>query len=270
VLVLALGGCYAPTVARERTYHPSDSDLSITRIHHASLIVDFSGTRILVDPWFSPTPPLGPRETIGLAPDKLPSVRGILITHDHSDHFDKDTLRSYPAKDVRVVARRGLGEPIRRMGYGDVVEVEDWEQTQIGNVIVTAVPADHQVPESGFVLQADSVTAYVAGDTRFDRKQFAAIAGAFPDISVAVLPVGGIRVIGFPLDMGPEDAARAAAMLRPRRVIPYHYGLTGPFPFVLPDSSAPEEFVAAMRERPATATIPVVVLQPGESWHYYR
>ena len=81
VMLVALGlgvaACYTPTVARTRTYHPSDADLSITRIVHASAVIDFPETRILLDPWYSPTPPLGPDEPIGISLENLPPMRGI-------------------------------------------------------------------------------------------------------------------------------------------------------------------------------------------------
>ncbi|MGH7822139.1 MAG: MBL fold metallo-hydrolase, partial [Candidatus Binatia bacterium] len=150
------------------------------------------------------------------------------------------------------------------------VEVDAWERTQVGSVIVTAVPASHGAREVGYVLREDSLTVYVAGDTRFDEDQFRSIAQAFPSIDAALLPVGGIRIFGRRLDMGPEEAARAAAILKPRRVIPYHYGLTGPFPFVLAPATPAKTFVEALRQGEAAATGQAVVLQPGESWHHYR
>ncbi|MGH7859839.1 MAG: MBL fold metallo-hydrolase [Candidatus Binatia bacterium] len=268
--LVSLAACYAPTVARDRSYHPSDADLTVTRIVHASVIIDFGTTRILVDPWFSPGPPIGQRETIGIAPDRLPPMRGILITHRHTDHYDRDTLDDYPDKRVRVVAARGLGMDIRGLGYADVVEVDAWERTQIGDVIVTAVPSRHGVPEVGYILQADSLTVYVAGDTLFDGDQFLEIAKAFPRIDVALLPVGGVRIFGRRLDMGAEDAARAVALLKPRRVIPYHYGLTGPFPFIFAPSDPANAFAEAVKKESVTPAAKVVLLQPGESWHHYR
>ena len=267
-LLGALSACYAPTVNRQRSYHPSDADVTITRIVHASFIVDFGTTRVLVDPWFSPAPPLGQRETIGIALDRIPEVRGILITHRHNDHFDRETLESYRHKSVRVITVRGLGEDLREMGYTDVVEIGEWEQSQIGGAVVRAVPARHSVDETGYVLQANGVTTYLAGDSLFDEESFRAIAQEFPAIDVAVLPVGGIRIFGRRLDMNPNEAAAAVKILKPSRVIPSHYGLTGPFPFVFSSSEPASEFSKLVQAKvPATQ---VIVLQPGESWHYYR
>ncbi|MGH7899680.1 MAG: MBL fold metallo-hydrolase [Candidatus Binatia bacterium] len=265
-----VSGCYQPTVARQRGYHSSDADLSVTRIVHGSAIIDFRETRIVLDPWYSPSPPLGQSETIGISVENLPPLRGFLITHQHEDHFDPGMLAEYPDKSVRIVARRGLGERLREIGYGDVVELEDWEQSQIGGAIVTAVPASHRVPENGYVLQANSLTVYVAGDTMFDRSRFQDIVARFPAIDLALLPVGGTRVLGRRLDMTPEQAALACKILKPAHVIPYHYGLTGPVLFVTTASQPAQSFAQAIEKSELTPRPEVVILDPGESWHHYR
>lgn len=261
-----IAGCYQPNVVRTRTYHPSDADLSITRIIHGSAIVDFGETRILVDPWYNPSPPLGPRNPIGLSLENLPPLRGILLTHKHDDHFDHQTLANLPDKSLRVVARRGLGEELRAMGYSDVVELEEWERSQIGSVIVTAVPARHEVPENGYVLRGNSVTLYLAGDTQFDQALFEQIRSRFGPLDAAMLPIGGIRIMGRRLDMDPEEAATAVKILRAGHAIPYHYELSGPFPFFTSAGTPAVAFLKAAGEMGKT----VVVLAPGESWHHYR
>jgi L-ascorbate metabolism protein UlaG (beta-lactamase superfamily) len=270
ILAVSATACYTPTVSRTRSYHPSDADLTVTRIVHGSAIIDFRETRILLDPWYSPTPPLGPSEMIGLALENLPPLRGILITHKHDDHFDTETLRDFPNKSLRVVVRRGLGQRVRNMGYEDVVEIDDWERSQIGSVIITAVPARHNVPENGYVLEANSQTLYVAGDTRFDEKLFREIANRYPKLDAALLPIGGMRIFGRRLDMSPDEAADAFLILKPGHVIPYHYGLTGPFPFFTGPSEPEKKFVAAMDEKNANDHSAVVILETGQSWHHYR
>jgi L-ascorbate metabolism protein UlaG (beta-lactamase superfamily) len=272
-LLLALGttvGCYTSTVERTRAYHPSDADLTVTRIVHGSAVIDFPETKILLDPWYNPTPPLGPSEPIGLSVENLPPLRGILITHTHDDHFDSATLRDYPHKSVRVIVPVGLGKQVQEMGYEDVVELEHWDRSQIGSVIVTAVPARHSVLENGYVLQGNSVTLYVAGDTQFDEHMFREIVGLFPTIDAALLPVGGIRIMGKRLDMDPQQAADAFEILKPEHAIPYHYGLTGPMPFFLSASDPEKTFQSAVVERDRAAGKAVVILEPGGSWHHYR
>jgi L-ascorbate metabolism protein UlaG (beta-lactamase superfamily) len=269
-LATLVTACYTPTVARTRSYHPSDADLSVTRIVHGSAIIDFRETRILLDPWYAPSPPLGQSEGIGISLENLPPLRGILLTHNHDDHFDKETLRDFPNKELRVVVRKGIGDQLRAIGYEDVVELDEWERSQIGSVIVTAVPARHSAPENGYVLQANSQTIYVAGDTEYDETLFRQILSRFGKLDAALLPIGGYRVFGRRLDMTPDEAADALLLLKPGHVIPYHYGLTGPFPVVLGPSEPEKKFVAAVDEKNDKDHSAVVVLEPGESWHHYR
>ncbi|MBI2964488.1 MAG: MBL fold metallo-hydrolase [Deltaproteobacteria bacterium] len=266
----SIAGCYTPTVARTQSYHPSDADLSVTRIVHGSAVIEFPETRLLLDPWYSPTPPLGPAEAIGLSLENLPPMRGLLITHKHDDHFDAETLREFPNKSLRVVVPRGLGAELARMGYSDVVEIEDWETAQIGSVVVTAVPARHRVAENGYVLQGNSLTVYVAGDTSFDADLFHSILGRFPQLDAALLPIGGIRILSRRLDMTPEEAADAFAILKPGHVIPYHYGLTGPMPFVTAAANPVKRLYEAMGKTDKGSQNAIVALDPGESWHHYR
>ena len=63
---------------------------------------------------------------------------------------------------------------------------------------------------------------------------------------------------------------RAAVILKAGHVIPYHYGLTGPFPFVTYASSPAEKFRRKLEARSPGAGASVVVLESGESWHHYH
>jgi L-ascorbate metabolism protein UlaG (beta-lactamase superfamily) len=264
---LGLFGCYMPTVARSRGYHPSDADLTVTRLVHGSAILDFRETRILLDPWYSPTPPLGQSVPIGLSLENLPPLRGLLITQQRDDHFDAATLRNLPDKALRVIVCSGLGPKVRAMGYEDVVELQHWERSQIGSVIVTAVPAGQSAVGNGYVLEGNSLTVYVAGDTPFDEVLFRQLAERYPHIDLALLPIGGVRIFGSQVDMTPQAAAEAFTVLHPQHVIPYDYELTGPFPIFASAATAPQQFLRSVGPKGREA---VVVLEPGESWHHYR
>ena len=109
---------------------------------------------------------------------------------------------------------------------------------------------------------------YVAGDTRY-YDELVDVATVFPALDVAVLPVGGLRLLGFPREMGPGDAARAAAVLGARRLIPMGYGEEGGFPLRWHALRPVERFVKACAERGIDRQR-IVVLEPGESWHYYK
>jgi len=112
------------------------------------------------------------------------------------------------------------------------------------------------------------VQVYVAGDTRY-FPELVDVATRFPHLDVALLPVGGERYFGFGREMGPADAARAAALLGPARVIPIGYGKRGGFPLLWFARHPSERFVEECKKRGIEAKR-IVVLEPGESWHYYK
>ena len=137
----------------------------------------------------------------------------------------------------------------------------------VGDVRVTAVPASHAVPENGYVLESHGVSAYLGGDTRsFD--ELPEVAERFPHLSVALLPVGGERLLGLARTMGPDEAAEAAKTLGAERVIPIAYGKRGGFPVRWFAGDPVARFVKACRAE-GIGRDRVVVLEPGESWHYY-
>jgi L-ascorbate metabolism protein UlaG (beta-lactamase superfamily) len=265
---LLLAACTGIPLPREGTYHPSDADLSVTRILHGSLVLEAAKTRLLVDPWFHSKLATRQAEPLGLTPDRLPDVAAVLITHRHAGHFDPAALEELAKKTPRAIAPPSVADALRALGFREVTPLDWWQHTTVGTLTVTAVPANHRVPENGYVVAAGRVRAYLAGDTRwFDG--LVDVATAFPEVDVALLPVGGERMLGLRRTMGPEEAARAAALLKPRRVIPIAYGVSGGFPFVWYAKDPVGRFREAAKAE-GVAAERIVVLEPGESWHYYR
>jgi len=269
VLAAALAAaCAAVPLPRRSAYHPSDADLSVTRIVHGSFILEMRGTRVVVDPWFESGWVVRQQEPLGLTPDALPSFAAVLVTHGHRDHFDPGALRRLAATVPEVVARPELHGRLAALGFRTVTDLGWWDRTRIGEVDVTAVPARHGVPENGYVLAGGGVTVYVAGDTRY-FDELVDVATVFPGLDAAVLPVGGLRLAGFPREMGPAEAARAAATLGASRLIPTGYGEEGGFPLRWHARRPVDGFVKACADR-GIERQRIVVLEPGESWHYYK
>jgi len=244
--------------------------LTITRVVHASVLIDFDGNPILTDPWYSERPGFHPGEPVGIALDALPRLTGVVVSHGHYDHYDMEAFKAYPDKTVPFVVKQGTARPALRAGFKTVSELEPWESVALGPVQVTAAPAKHGVPENTYILQAGRFTVYFGGDTLL-IPELKEVAMRFPHIDVALLSINGLTIrplLNRQVVMSAQDAAVLCGILRPQVAIPMHYAFSGGWlrdQLMLKYNGTPEEFAqATARQAPETR---VQILKPGEPFH---
>lgn len=208
----------------------------VTWIGHASVLLQLAGQNVLVDPVFAPrVGAIFPRFVPpAMLPDQLPQIDLILITHNHYDHLDIRSVDALP-RTATVVVPSGLGAWFCHFGFARVVELNWWEQVTLRDLRVTLVPARHwsrrgpfdtnRTLWGGFVVDAEGVSVYHAGDTAwFDG--FKEIGRRFPQLSVALIPIGGYAPQWFMQHnhFTPEEAGQAFVDLGARQFIPIHWG----------------------------------------------
>ena len=202
---------------------------TMTRIAHASVLLDFDGTTILTDPWFSERRGYHPGERRPFATAaELPRLDGIVVSHGHYDHFDLAAMNAYPDKTIPMIVKRGLGGRARGAGWTNVAEVDPWERATIGPVTVTAAPAKHKVPEVTYVLQGDGRTVFFGADT-LRIPELNQVRTRFGDIDLALLPINGLTIrplFNKQVVMNAAQAAELTATLHPRLAVPIHYAFT--------------------------------------------
>ncbi len=239
--------------------------MRVTFIGHASVLLSFNSTHFIFDPVFNDRivflrrhiPP-------GLPLEALPPLSGIFISHGHYDHFDRWTLKRL-SRSIPVVAARGLGIHLQKLGFQDIRELSPWQTTQLDSFKITATPAKHsgkqpffhEVSEFvGFVIENEK-TAYFAGDTAyFDG--FKEIGQRFK-IDVALLPIGAYKPRkNLKKHMNPPDALRAFKDLGARWMIPIHWGT---FHLGWEGINAPARWLARILEKEPQ---PVKILKAGE------
>lgn len=195
-------------------------------IGHATVEIELDGVRLLTDPLLRArvvhlrrTTPLG---AVPRSPD------AILISHAHLDHLDRRSLARLGK--VRVLAPSGVREALPRL---DVQEVAAGDEVQVGPLVVRATHAEHEGgrpprregPALGFAILG-SRRVFFAGDTDL----FDAMEGLVPDLDLALLPIWGWgATLGRGKHMNPERAAEAVRRLRPKLVVPIHWGTYRPF-----------------------------------------
>lgn len=267
LLAVVATACSSIPQPRLSAYHGSDADLGVTRVVHGTVIVEMRGTRLLVDPWFHSGLTLRQREALGIMPDALPTFGAVLLTDDDGDHFDDDIMTTLAASIPRAVVPPSLRDRAAGVGFTEVVMLRPWERATVDDVTITAVPTRSGASETGYVLERGGVRAFVA-PARTNPGALVDIATAFPAVDVALLPIGGRRVMGVLREMDPEQATQATVTLKPKKVIPIGYGAEGVPPFVWYPSDVVTTFTADLASRKLKDRL--IVLQPGESWHRYE
>ncbi len=210
---------------------------TLTWIGHSSFLLQLGGLNMLIDPVMSSS--LGgvvPRNVApGLSWSALPKkIDVVMITHNHRDHMDVPTLKKLGPHPLYLVPH-GMRHWFLKNGFPQVQELEWWQQTQVGNAIMTFVPAQHWSRRGlmdmntswwgGFVMEHDGFRLYHAGDTAwFDG--FRDIGRRCGPIDVAMLPIGAYAPRWFMRHqhMDPDDALKAFVALEAKLFVAMHWG----------------------------------------------
>jgi len=218
----------------------SQGQLGVTFIGHSSFFLQIGGKNILIDPNFARWIFVLKRLRLpGLRMRDLPPIDAVLVTHAHFDHLHRPSLRTIASLTRRksgkrpvIVVPRNLHDLVGDLGFSRVVELEWWQNYQLGNIEITHTPSRHWGARvvrdvhrgyGGYVLRADNQSVYHAGDTAyFDG--FAEIGAPLkPDL--ALLPIGAYHPASFrSVHTSPEDAIQGFQDLGARWMVPMHYG----------------------------------------------
>lgn len=206
----------------------------LTWISHSTFLMRLGGHWILTDPVFGrPAWTLWRHCPPGLAPDRLPEIDVVTLSHDHYDHLDLPSLAALKGKP-QLIAPLRLGRHLPRPRRP--IELDWWETHARPGLGITLVPAHHwsmRGPSSrnrtlwgGFVYEADGMTIYFAGDTAFKPKLFESIHQRFPRIDLAILPIGAYAPRWFmqAQHMDPDEAVAACELLAAERIVAMHWG----------------------------------------------
>jgi len=242
--------------------------VELTWLGHATALVELDGVRALTDPVLRDR--IGPLVRVAPPPrdEDVAGIGVVLLSHLHCDHADLPSLKRLGAS-TPVIAPRGAGAWLEAQGLRHVSELAPGEETTVGPLRVTATRAVHDArrwpligPAAqpiGFVM-AGSRSVYFAGDTDL----FPDMADLADSLDVALLPVSGWGPTLPAGHMGPDAAATAAALMRPRLAVPIHWGT-----FALPRPMRPTEPDLRPRDFAALVArhapdVEVRVLEPGE------
>jgi L-ascorbate metabolism protein UlaG (beta-lactamase superfamily) len=236
----------------------------VTWLGHSTVVVDLDGTRVITDPVLRRRV-IHLRREAAVEDELVAGIDGILVSHTHFDHLDLPSLRRLD-RNATVAAPDGAGRLIRRRGFEHVVELAAGDALDVGSITVRATHADHESSRGpfsgrtaalGYLLEG-SARVYFAGDTDiFDGMR------KLGPVDVALVPIWGWGPKLGPGHLDPKRAAEALTLIRPRIVVPIHWG-TFWTPFGdRPDDSRALEFIRHADE--LAPEVEVRVLGLGET-----
>jgi L-ascorbate metabolism protein UlaG (beta-lactamase superfamily) len=219
---------------------------TLTFVGTATTVLRIGGFTLLTDPNFLHR---GQRAYLGkglwsrrltepaVRPDQLPPLDAVVLSHLHGDHFDRvarrELTRSQPVLTTPAAARR-----LADWGF-DAHGMQRWEQVEMTkdaeSLTVESVPGVHArglmgallPPVMGSVLEhrvdgAVRRRIYISGDT-LTGDHISSIAARHPEIDVAVVHLGGTRVLLHTVTMDAEQDVDFLGRVRPTQVVPVHY-----------------------------------------------
>jgi L-ascorbate metabolism protein UlaG (beta-lactamase superfamily) len=250
-------------------------DRSLYRLGHSTMLLKLRGQFWLTDPVFaeraSPFRRFGPKRFHAppIALDDLPPLRGVILSHDHYDHLDRETVLALAEKTGVFLTPLGVGDRLIEWGIdaSKVRQFDWWQSTEIDGLAFTATPGQHFSGRSLFdgnstlwaswVIVDDSLRVFFSGDTGyFDG--FKTIGERLGPFDVTLLETGAYDAQWPYVHMQPEETVQAHVDLRGRWLVPVH---NGTFDLAMHRWQEPYERVIGLT---ATRGIPVATPRMGE------
>jgi L-ascorbate metabolism protein UlaG (beta-lactamase superfamily) len=242
--------------------------VTLTWIGHATLLFQVNGKNILTDPHFSerasPVKWAGPKRVVqpGLAIGDLPQIDAVVISHDHYDSLDEQTVMKLFEREggdsTLFLVPLGMKKWFQKRGIGNVAELDWWEDHGLGTLRIIAVPMQHWSKRNplirnnrlwaSWIVMSEDFRFYFGGDTGYSP-HFREIGDKFGPFDLSAMPIGAYEPRWFMRrhHVNPEEAVQAHIDLGAEKSIGIHWGT-----FMLTDEpldEPPELLKKALKEK---------------------
>lgn len=218
-------------------------DVKVIWFGHSTFLLNVSGKIILVDPVFSGTaspfsfmvkrfqPPV-----LKLA--ELPKLDLVLISHDHYDHLDMETMQYFAQQrpDQKFLMPLGVGSHLTSWGINaaNITELDWWQNHFVDGVEFIATPAQHFSGRSltdgnktlwaSWVIRNADHNIYFSGDSGYDV-HFKEIGDKYGPFEIAFIENGQYNIKWRAVHQLPDEAVQAYFDLKAKRFFPIHWGM---------------------------------------------
>lgn len=204
---------------------------------HSGYYMQLDGKKYLIDPTLVSASPVSwfnaPFQGSSVySPEDIPAVDFLIITHDHWDHLDYQTVKVLKDRIGKVVTSLGIGAHFEHWGFAkeQIIELDWQEKAHFEDVTVTCLPARHfsgrglspkKTLWSSFMLQSPTQTIYIGGDSGYDTF-YKDIGKQFPKIDWAILENGQYNTDWALIHILPEEIPQAIKDLKAKHILAVH------------------------------------------------
>ncbi len=231
-----------PVKALDKTAFLSESETpKMVWYGHSVLLLNLNGKSLLIDPMLGPSAsPIGPvttrrfsENTLDLI-DDFPEIDVLLLTHDHYDHLDYDSIQKLKAKTKRYYVAMGVKRHLVRWGIAAelITEFDWWNQHELEGIQITFTPSRHFSGRGiadrqkslwgGWVFKTEKHNLWFSGDGGYG-KHFSAIGEKLGPFDFAWMECGQYNEHWHQIHMYPEESIQAAMDARATTVMPVHW-----------------------------------------------
>ena len=257
-----------------RAFEAPAGRIAVSWFGHSTALLEIDGYRVLTDPVWSER--CSPSDVVGpgrmhpppVPLDALPALDAIVVSHDHYDHLDIDTIIALARTQwAPFVVPLGVGAHLREWGIPDERIIElDWnERAQIDELTLICTPARHFSGRflnrnvtlwASWAIIGPAHRAYFGGDTGY-TKSFAEIGEEHGPFDVTLMPVGAYNTVWPDIHMNPEDAVQAHVDVNGGLLVPIHWCTfrLAPHPWAEP--------IERLLSAAGAANVAVAVPKPG-------
>ena len=218
----------------------NEEKFTVTWVGHSTLLIQIDGLNILTDPIWSercsPVQFAGPKRHVapGIAFSDLPPIDIVIISHNHYDHLDRQTLLDLGNSPLYLVPLK-IGAFLESIGITNYEELDWWDTIKFNGVTFACTPAQHFSNRSMFdrnktlwsswVIRGIRNSFYYGGDSGY-FPGFKEILAKFGPFDIAALPIGAYLPRWFmaPVHLSPGEALDAFGDLGARIFLPIHWG----------------------------------------------
>lgn len=208
---------------------------------HSVIVLRIANKTILIDPMFGPNAgPISPfpinrfsKDTLSLI-NALPEIDLVLLTHDHYDHLDLQSIEMLIPKVKEYYVALGCARHLRKWGITEerINEFDWWDSRNFGGISIAFTPTRHFSGRGltdrakslwgGWTLKTDIESIYFSGDSGYGQ-HFKEVGSKLGPFDFAFMECGQYNENWHQIHMFPEEAVKAAKDAGAKRIMPVHW-----------------------------------------------